>query len=237
MIQSLKSKKIRFIFGHNKRLKASIDCSNFITNEFHKDPSGRWFDHKSNSSGLVCFYSVCGRFVFLFPAILTDWATSSQKKYECCLDIWEGRYVYGSEDPLKQECMTWQFSAEAKWKTKKKIGIERPYIFRLNRVIELLEIVDMKANQARLWWWETNTQRNSRNFWQELPAIRRHFSRGSRTGKFSMTILLMEITPKKGWNCTRWLSKPLLWSVNMTMKMVTLHLKSVESASVQNITE
>jgi hypothetical protein len=40
---------------------------------------------------------------------------------------------------------------EAKWRTEKKIGIERPYIFRLNRVIELLEIVDMKANQARLW--------------------------------------------------------------------------------------
>jgi hypothetical protein len=94
MIQSLKSKKIKFIFGHNKRLKASIDCSNFITNEFCKDPSGRWFDHKSNFSGLVCFYSVCGRFVFLFPAILTNWAASLQKKYECCLDIWEGRSVW-----------------------------------------------------------------------------------------------------------------------------------------------
>ena len=34
---------------------------------------------------------------------------------------------------------------------KKKIGIEQPYIFRLNRVIELLEIEDMKVNQANLW--------------------------------------------------------------------------------------
>jgi hypothetical protein len=40
MIQSLKSKKIKLIFGHNKRLKSSIDCSIFITNEFRKDPSG-----------------------------------------------------------------------------------------------------------------------------------------------------------------------------------------------------
>jgi len=95
MIQSLKQKKIKFIFGHNKRLKASIDCSNFITNEFRKDPSGKWFDHKSNSSGLVCFCSACGRFVFfLFPAILTNCAASSQQKYECCLDIWEGRCVW-----------------------------------------------------------------------------------------------------------------------------------------------
>jgi hypothetical protein len=94
MIQSLKSKKIKFIFGHNKQLKASIDCSNFITNEFCKDPSGKWYDHKSNSSGLVCFCSVCGSFVFLLPAILTDCAaSSSHKKYEAALDIWAGRVV------------------------------------------------------------------------------------------------------------------------------------------------
>jgi hypothetical protein len=40
---------------------------------------------------------------------------------------------------------------EAKRKTGKKIGIEGPYILRLNKVIALLEIVGMKANQARLW--------------------------------------------------------------------------------------
>ncbi len=33
MIQSLKSKKIKFVFRHNKRINASIDCSNFVTNE------------------------------------------------------------------------------------------------------------------------------------------------------------------------------------------------------------
>ena len=58
MIQSLKSKKIKFVFRHNKRIKASIDCSNFVTNEFRQDPSGKWFDHKSNSCGLVCLCSV-----------------------------------------------------------------------------------------------------------------------------------------------------------------------------------
>jgi hypothetical protein len=34
MIQSLKSMKIKLVFWHDKRIKASIDCTNFITNEF-----------------------------------------------------------------------------------------------------------------------------------------------------------------------------------------------------------
>lgn len=53
MIQSQKPKKIRFQFSHNQHHKASIDCSTFTTNEFRLDPSSRWFDVKSNSSGLV----------------------------------------------------------------------------------------------------------------------------------------------------------------------------------------
>jgi hypothetical protein len=53
MIQSLKEKKIKFEFFHNKRYIASIDCCNFRTNEFRLDPSNRWYDHKSNSAGLV----------------------------------------------------------------------------------------------------------------------------------------------------------------------------------------
>jgi hypothetical protein len=65
MIQSLKSKKIKFVFGHDKRIKASIDCTNFITNEFCQDPSGKWYDHKSNSCGLVCLCCVVN--VLFFP--------------------------------------------------------------------------------------------------------------------------------------------------------------------------
>jgi hypothetical protein len=47
--------------------------------------------------------------------------------------------------------MTWLFSGEAKRKTKKKIVIIMTCILRLDRAIDLLEIVDMKANLARLW--------------------------------------------------------------------------------------
>ena len=55
MMQSLIKKNIKFVFTHGKRHIASIDCSNFTTNEFCQDSSGQWFDHKSNSSGLVHF--------------------------------------------------------------------------------------------------------------------------------------------------------------------------------------
>ena len=44
----------------------------------------------------------------------------------------------------------------------------------------------------------TNIQRNSRNFWQEFAAARRHFSKGSKTGNFSGIVLLMAATLKKG---------------------------------------
>ncbi len=87
---------------------------------------------------------------FLFPAILTNWAASSQKKYECCLDNWEGRCVW-LRGPFEAGMHDMTVFHSGKVEDKKKIGIKRPYIFRLNRVIELLEIVDMKANQARLW--------------------------------------------------------------------------------------
>ena len=57
--------------------------------------------------------------------------------------------LYRSEDPFNQQHMTYQFFVQAKRKFRKKVGIEMPFILRLNRVIELLEMVDMPVNQAR----------------------------------------------------------------------------------------
>ncbi len=67
IIQSLKSKKIKFVFGHDKRIEANIYCTNFTTNEFCQDPRGKWYDHKSNSCGLVCLCLLCGKCVVLPP--------------------------------------------------------------------------------------------------------------------------------------------------------------------------
>jgi hypothetical protein len=45
--------------------------------------------------------------------------------------------------------MTCPFFVEAKRKFRKKVRIKMPFILRLKRVIELLEMVDMLVNQAR----------------------------------------------------------------------------------------
>ncbi len=56
--------------------------------------------------------------------------------------------LYPLEDPLKQQHMTYQFFVEAKGKFEKNNGIEIPFILRLKRVNELLEIVDILAEQV-----------------------------------------------------------------------------------------
>ena len=54
MIQSLKSKKIKFGGFHPEEVYIiSVDGVNFLTQEFRLDPSAKWYDHKSRSSGLT----------------------------------------------------------------------------------------------------------------------------------------------------------------------------------------
>ncbi|KAL7533813.1 hypothetical protein ACHAXR_006799 [Thalassiosira sp. AJA248-18] len=58
MIQSLKQDKIRFEFSDTERVYlASYDTVNFLAEEFRLDPSAKWFDPKSHSSGLK--YEFC----------------------------------------------------------------------------------------------------------------------------------------------------------------------------------
>lgn len=53
-IQSLKDLKIRFDgFDEKEEFWFSVDGVHFPTQEFRLDPSTKWFDFKSNSSGLV----------------------------------------------------------------------------------------------------------------------------------------------------------------------------------------
>ena len=101
MIQSLKQKKIKFRFGHNKRIKASIDCSTFVTNEFRQDPSGKWFNHKS----IVCLSSVFHELFLSAPCLCNQLCCISKRNTKAVLiSMKVGLYHYG--DPLKQECMT-----------------------------------------------------------------------------------------------------------------------------------
>ena len=53
MVQKLCKKKIRFKFKNDVDYPASLDTVNFLVQEFRLDPSAKYFDHKSHSSGLV----------------------------------------------------------------------------------------------------------------------------------------------------------------------------------------
>ena len=113
MIQSLKKKKIKFVFTHGKRHIASIDCSNFTTNEFRQDSSGRWYDHKSNSSGLVSLGLIF--FSCLFLSCSSQSFSVSKRNTNAAL-ISGREELYGSEDLSNQQHMTFQFFVEGKRK-------------------------------------------------------------------------------------------------------------------------
>jgi len=54
-IQSFRERIIVFdpsMFRPEETHIISVDCVNFITQEFRLDPHTKWFDHKSHSSGL-----------------------------------------------------------------------------------------------------------------------------------------------------------------------------------------
>jgi hypothetical protein len=117
MIQSLIKKKIKFVFTHEKRHIASIDCYNFTTNEFCQDPSGRWFDHKSNSSGPGMSFASWPNDIHLsFPVIFLTNNSSLSKRNMKPAWISGKEGLYRSEDPLHQQHMTCQFFVEAKRK-------------------------------------------------------------------------------------------------------------------------
>jgi hypothetical protein len=53
-IKELSKMKIVFELKHaSLALGRSVDCCNFMVQEMRLDPSSKWFDHKSNSCGLV----------------------------------------------------------------------------------------------------------------------------------------------------------------------------------------
>ncbi len=53
MMQKLAEKHIKFDLENNVELGRTIDCVNFLMQEFRLDPSTRWFDPKSHSCGVV----------------------------------------------------------------------------------------------------------------------------------------------------------------------------------------
>ena len=62
-VQSLKRKKIKFGGFHPEEVHIiSVDGADVLTQEFRLDPSSKWYDHKSKSSGLM-YELVLGKFL------------------------------------------------------------------------------------------------------------------------------------------------------------------------------
>ena len=53
VVAKLSREKIVFELKDNIALGRTVDCVNFTCQEMRLDPSSKWFDHKSNSCGLV----------------------------------------------------------------------------------------------------------------------------------------------------------------------------------------
>jgi hypothetical protein len=113
MIHFLRKKEIKFVFTHGKRNIASIDCYNFITNEFRQDPGGQWFDRKGNSSGLVRLLLLGLMFFLSFPFIMFLTNNSSLSKINMKPALISGRErLYPLENPLEHQHTTYQFFVE-----------------------------------------------------------------------------------------------------------------------------
>ena len=53
LLAKFSKKKIVFELENDIVLGRTVDCVNFTCQEMRLDPSSKWFDHKSNSCGLV----------------------------------------------------------------------------------------------------------------------------------------------------------------------------------------
>ena len=53
LIEVLSKNKIVFDLMHDLKIGRSVDCCNFTIQEMRLDPNSKWYDHKSNSCGLV----------------------------------------------------------------------------------------------------------------------------------------------------------------------------------------
>ena len=120
-----------------------------------------------------------------------------KKKYECCLDIWEGRIVWirGPFEPATHDISVFRGGEK---EVKKEDWDRNALYFQVKEGDLIVGDSGYAGEPSKVVYGGMSTLLNTRNFWQELPAIRRQFSRGSRTGKFSSTVLLMETQLKKG---------------------------------------
>ena len=100
-IASLKILKIKFgEFEDDEVIILTVDGVNFITEEFRMDPHGKWFDHKSKSSGLKYEFAISLRKPALiwingpFPASKHDLTVFRGGNKETKRDDWDHNALY-----------------------------------------------------------------------------------------------------------------------------------------------
>ena len=99
--------------------------------------------------------------------------------------------MYGSEDLSNQQHDISVFRGGEK-EVKKEDWDRNALYFQVKEGDLMLEIADMLVNRARLLYGGMSTLLNTRNFLARVASRQETVFKGSRTGKFSSTILLME---------------------------------------------
>jgi hypothetical protein len=135
MIQSLLSSKIKFEFDNTSRVfVASYDTVNFLVQEFRLDPSSKWFDVKSHSSGLVR-YSCFPQHISDMPKVLTATILLGLF-YRNMLSVFplkSQRYV-GLKEASRHRWQTSHYFEEGNVSRMKRIGIRNPFTFKCRKV-------------------------------------------------------------------------------------------------------
>ena len=102
-IASLKNLKIKFgEFEDDQVIIFTVDGVNFITEEFRMDPHGKWFDHKSKSSGLKYEFAVSLR----KPAII--WINGPFPASKHNLTVFRGGTKQTKKDDWDHEALYWK---------------------------------------------------------------------------------------------------------------------------------
>jgi hypothetical protein len=106
--------------------------------------------------------------------------------------------------------MTWLFLGGGKEEDKKENCDHNALYFEFRQGDQLVGDSGYEGEPSKIVVMRDEHSKEFKKNWQEFEAVRKHFSRSSKTGKFSGAILLIEAPLKAGRNCTKWLLKPLL---------------------------